>query len=96
MLRQIERDDATTDREREHVTIKVRENPGAYRCLILAFPEALHHPEYDLSVDTAEELDYVRMIHSSLAARGWPVDTGHICALLAAPAPAPRSPNSSR
>tara|TARA_R110000868_G_scaffold179061_1_gene419016 strand:- start:525 stop:1253 length:729 start_codon:yes stop_codon:yes gene_type:complete len=89
VLRQIDRDDATTDREREHVTIKVRENPGAYRCLILAFPEALHHPEYDLSVDTAEELDYVRMIHSSLAARGWPVDTGHICALLAEMAPAP-------
>ena len=90
VLRQLDADSATTARDREHVTIRVRENPGAYRCLTLAFPEALHHPEYDLSVDTAEELEFVRMIHSSLEARGWPVDTGHICALLAEIAPAQR------
>lgn len=88
VLRQIDHDSATTQREREHVTIRIRENPDAYRCHSLAFPAELHHPEYDLSVDTAEELEFVRMIHSSLTARSWPVDTGHICALLAELEPA--------
>ena len=82
VLRQLDSDSETTVRDREHVTIRIRENPAAYRCLTLAFPAELHHPEYDLSVDTADELEFVRMIHSSLEARGWPVDTGHICALL--------------
>ncbi|WP_417482185.1 cytidylyltransferase domain-containing protein [Maricaulis sp.] len=83
VLRQIDSDSATTDREREHVTLRIRETPGAYRCLTVAFPDELHHPEFDLSVDTADELEFVRMIHSSLEARAWPADIGHICALLA-------------
>lgn len=87
-LRQLDGDGATTARDREHVTIRIRENPAAFRCLAIAFAEELNHPEYDLSVDTADELEFVRMIHSSLKARGWPVDTGHICALLAEIAPA--------
>lgn len=88
VLRQLDSDSATTDRDREHVTVRIRENPSAYRCLAVAFPQELHHPQYDLSVDTAEELEFVRMIHSSLQARGWPVDCGHICALLTEIAPA--------
>lgn len=90
VLRQLDSDSATTDRDREHVTIRIRENPDAYRCLTLGFPQAFHHPEYDLSVDTADELEFVRMIHSSLKTRGWPIDIAHICALLAEIAPAQR------
>ncbi|WP_417491296.1 cytidylyltransferase domain-containing protein [Maricaulis sp.] len=82
VLRQIDSDRATTDREREHVTIRIRENPDAYRCLAVGFADNLHHPEFDLSVDTADELEFVRMIHSSLQARAWPADIDHICALL--------------
>lgn len=81
-LRQIHDDPATTARDREHVTIHIREHLDRYRTHIVDFPEALRHPEIDLSVDTPEDLDVVRSVHAELMARGWPVDTLHICRLM--------------
>lgn len=82
VLRQIHADPATTPREREHVTLRIRENPDAYRIHAVDFPAELHHPEIDLSVDTAGDLDRVRTVHAALAERGWPADTLHICRLI--------------
>lgn len=83
VLRQLDARDDITARDREHVTIHLREHPEAYRCLDVSFPAELHHPDWDLSVDTAEELDFVRLIHRQLAERKLPTDVAHICTLLA-------------
>lgn len=82
VLRQIAGDPATTVRDREHVTIRIRENLAAYRTHTVEFPEELRHPEIDLSVDTPGDLAVVRSVHAELMARGWPVDTLHICRLM--------------
>lgn len=84
VLRQLDQDPRTTAREREHVTIAVREHPQRYRTGAPDFPAELAHPEFDLSVDTAEDLAFVRALQEELAARGWPEDVRHICRLLKA------------
>lgn len=83
VLQQINARTDITERDREHVTIHIREHRDAYRCLEVEFPAALHHPDYDLSVDTSEDLRFVRLIHRMLTERGEPVDVAHICGLLA-------------
>lgn len=82
VLQQLDQAPQTSEREREHVTIAVREHPERYRCGRADFPEAWAHPKFDLSVDTAEDLAFVRQIWRELCARGWPADTQHICQLL--------------
>ena len=79
---QIDTDPATTARDREHVTVRIRENEGAYRTHRVSFPEALHRPHFDLSVDTPADLDRVRALYAALESHGWPADTAHICRLL--------------
>lgn len=82
VLDQLNADPATTAREREHVTLAIRENPQRYRCGAPVFPESWARPQFDLSVDTPADLAFVRAIWRDLEARGWPPDTAHICALL--------------
>lgn len=82
VLRQIAEDAATTPRDREHVTVRIREHTGAYRVHTVAFPPDLHHPEVDLSVDTPADLAAARSVLAELKARNWPVDTLHICRLM--------------
>lgn len=82
VLRQIAEAPGTTARDREHVTIHIREHLSAYRTHTVEFDESLRHPEIDLSVDTPADLDVVRSVHAELIARGWPVDTLHICRLM--------------
>ena len=82
VLRQIADDPATTDREREHVTVRIREQAGAYRVHTVDFPAELHHPDVDLSVDTPADLAAARSVLAELLARNWPVDTVHICRLM--------------
>ena len=82
VLRQLDADPATTAREREHVTIAIRENPQRYRCGAPDFAPELARPDYDLSVDTPDDLVFVRGVWEALSARGWPCDARHICALL--------------
>lgn len=81
-LRRIADDPSTTARDREHVTLRIRENPAGFRVHTVDFPEDLHHPDIDLSVDTAADLDLVRSVHARLTERGWPIDTAHICRLI--------------
>ena len=82
VLRQLDADPATTAREREHVTIAIREHPERYRCGAPDFAPELARPHYDLSVDTPDDLAFVREVWEALSARGWPCDVRHICALL--------------
>lgn len=91
VLRQIAADPATTERDREHVTLRIRENREAYRIHTVTFPDALHHPEIDLSVDTPADLASARAVLAELNARNWPVDTVHICRLM----DEKRGPNAS-
>ncbi|MEO1039645.1 MAG: hypothetical protein AAFX09_08870 [Pseudomonadota bacterium] len=82
VLRQIDSDPDTTPREREHVTVRIREHPDRYRTGAPDFPERLAHPDFDLSVDTLEDLRFVRGLQDELAARGWAEDVHHICQVL--------------
>ena len=82
VLKQIDTDPATTARDREHVTVRIRENEASYRTHRVSFPEALHRPHFDLSVDTPADLDRVRALYAALESHGWPADTAHICRLL--------------
>lgn len=82
VLEQLDADPATSGREREHVTAAIRDNPDRYRCGAPDFPERWARPHYDLSVDTPEDLAFVRALWRDLEARGWPADIDHICALL--------------
>lgn len=83
VLQQLDARSGTSMRDREHVTIHLREHPEAYRCLEVSFPAELHHPDWDLSVDTSEDLEFVHLIHQSLAERKLPANVTSICALLA-------------
>jgi len=82
VLQHLANDPEVTDRDREHVTVFIREHYEAFRTHMVRFSDNLHRPDYDLSVDTQEDLDYVRSIYSSLAERDWPVDVEHICKLI--------------
>lgn len=82
VLEQLHAATTTTPREREHVTLAIRENPERYRCGSADFPAAWAHPEFDLSVDTPKDLTFVRWVWRELSAHGWPADIDHICRLL--------------
>lgn len=82
VLEQLDADPATTAREREHVTIAIREHPERFRCGEPDFPARWARPHYDLSVDTTDDLTFARRLWCDLQARGWPADIDHICALL--------------
>lgn len=82
VLQHLADDPDVTARDREHVTVFIREHYEAFRTHMVRFADALHRPDYDLSVDTREDLDFVRSIYSSLCERDWPVDVEHICKLI--------------
>jgi len=82
VLRQLDSAAETTPRDREHVTVFIRDHRDRFRCHTVDFPEALHRPEFDVSVDTQDDLALVRVLYASLAERDWPVDTVHLCRLL--------------
>ena len=82
VLTELDADPMLEARYREHVTLFVREHMDRYITAEPRFPEALHRPDYDLSVDTAEDLAFVQRLHQELMERGWPVDVAHICRAL--------------
>lgn len=82
VLLKIAKNPETTAREREHVTIRIRENMSDYRVHTVDFPAGFHHPEFDLSVDHLADLAAARSVLAELRARNWPVDTVHICRLM--------------
>ncbi len=82
VLEHLAADPDVTARDREHVTVFIRENYEAFRTHMVRFADNLHRPDYDFSVDTKDDLAFVRHIYSTLSARGWPVDVTHICKLI--------------
>ena len=47
--------DSLDDSEREHTTLRLYEEPGRYRCVRLAPPADLQHPEFRLTLDYEED-----------------------------------------
>ncbi len=82
VLQHLADDPDVTARDREHVTIFIRNNYEAFRTVMVRFADNLHRPDYDFSVDTRADLDFVRGIYAQLSERGWPVDVTHICKLI--------------
>jgi spore coat polysaccharide biosynthesis protein SpsF len=48
--------------EREHVTLRLYETPGLYRCHRAAAPVALAHPNYRLTLDYPEDYRLLRQL----------------------------------
>jgi spore coat polysaccharide biosynthesis protein SpsF len=53
---------ATSIEDREHVTLYVKRRPGPFRVRREPAPAALYRPDVSLTVDTREDLDYVRRL----------------------------------
>ncbi|WP_291845340.1 hypothetical protein [Maricaulis sp.] len=81
VLRQLNAAAETTPRDREHVTVFIRDHLDRFRCHTVDFPDALRRPDFDVSVDTIEDLALVRALYVAITERGWPVDTAHLCRL---------------
>lgn len=50
--------------DREHVTLYVRRNPGAFRVVLTPAPSALRRPDVRVTVDTAIDLAHVRQLYT--------------------------------
>jgi spore coat polysaccharide biosynthesis protein SpsF (cytidylyltransferase family) len=59
--------EAEAPEDREHVTTWIKESPGRYRVTVLPAPTPLRRPALRLTVDTADDLTYMRRL---LAAAG--------------------------
>jgi spore coat polysaccharide biosynthesis protein SpsF len=82
VLIELDADPMLAARYREHVTLYVRENPDRYITATPDFAPELARPDYDVSVDTPQDLEFVRALYQELLERGWPVDAAHICRTL--------------
>ena len=58
---------ATTQEDREHVTLYVKHRPGAFRIARQAAPAQLSRPDLALTVDTPEDLEYLRRLFARAA-----------------------------
>lgn len=82
VLQHLAADPEVTARHREHVTLFIREHYEAFRTHMVRFADTLHYPDYDFSVDTREDLDFVRSVYAQMSERDWPIDAEHICKLI--------------
>lgn len=82
VLLQLHESPEITARDREHVTLHVREHPEAFRRHEVDFPEDVRRPGFNLSVDTQDDLEFVQRIYESLTAREAEISTYNICRLL--------------
>ncbi len=62
---------ATTQREREHVTLHLYEHPASFR--VLSVRGDVDHSTHRWTVDTAEDLQLVREVYARLAPRHGPL-----------------------
>jgi spore coat polysaccharide biosynthesis protein SpsF (cytidylyltransferase family) len=60
---------ATDPGDREHVTTMIRRDRERFTPLVVAAPSALHRPELRLTVDTMDDLDFMRGLAASM--NGW-------------------------
>lgn len=65
--------------EREHVTLHLYEEPGRYELRVIRAPSGLHRPTYRWTVDTDDDLRFVRAVVSELGSDFRAVDAVRLC-----------------
>jgi spore coat polysaccharide biosynthesis protein SpsF len=76
----------TSADDREHVTLYAKRRPGAFRVARLPAPEGLRRPDLRFTIDTPDDLDYMRRLFAGV--------TSHepsLAELIAAASRCPRS-----
>ncbi|HNX96527.1 MAG TPA: NTP transferase domain-containing protein [Candidatus Aminicenantes bacterium] len=63
--------EAKTARDREHVTLYMKES-GTFACRFFPAPEPFRHPDWRLTVDTPEDYRRDRRLLEALAGEGYP------------------------
>lgn len=58
---------ASTSEDREHVTLYVKRRPGAFRIARQPAPAALRRPDLRFTVDTRDDLEYMRRVFAHAA-----------------------------
>jgi spore coat polysaccharide biosynthesis protein SpsF (cytidylyltransferase family) len=53
---------ATAAADREHVTTYIRSRPAEFRCLVQPCPRSVRRPDLRFTIDTAEDLAYMREV----------------------------------
>jgi spore coat polysaccharide biosynthesis protein SpsF len=74
--------DGRAPQHREHVDEYVAEHPEIFHIERLDAPAALRHPEFRLTIDTAEDLELARTIYRALERPGELIDLLDVVALL--------------
>jgi spore coat polysaccharide biosynthesis protein SpsF len=72
---------ATSAADREHVTTYIRREVGRYRVAVPDAPDTVRRPDLRLTVDTAEDLAFVRTVAASLTG---PLTAAPLAAVIAA------------
>jgi len=57
---------ALTDLEKEHVTMKIRQNPNLFRTLNLVAPSQLKRPNYSVTLDTPEDYEVIQLVYQEM------------------------------
>jgi spore coat polysaccharide biosynthesis protein SpsF len=64
---------ARDPRDREHVTLYIKQHPSEFRVAFPEAPESLRHPNLRISVDTLEDFAFMDRLIGSLPERNSPV-----------------------
>jgi spore coat polysaccharide biosynthesis protein SpsF len=71
---------ARLDRDREHVTLYIKEHPEEFRVSILTAPEHLRRPRIRVTVDTPEDFAFMERLIRSLPEGNEPIPLGEYVA----------------
>ena len=52
--------------DREHVTMKIRQNPSLFKTLNLIAPSRFRRPTYSVTLDTKEDYEVIKKVHEKL------------------------------
>jgi len=64
---------ATSSEDREHVTLFIYKNKEKFNTINISAPPELSHPEWRLTVDTAEDLKLIKKIFENLYSKNIPI-----------------------
>ena len=57
---------ALTQVEKEHVTMRIRQNPQLYKTRNLTAPPRLHRPQYSVTLDTNEDYEVIKKVYENM------------------------------
>ena len=57
---------ALSELEKEHVTMKIRQNPNLFRTLNLVAPSQLKRPNYSVTLDTPEDYEVIQHVYQEM------------------------------